>query len=54
VSLVTRPKDASELQGLVYGMAGIPVSAETPLYKPPGFWAGVVAVTLIVLNIMFW
>jgi SSS family solute:Na+ symporter len=54
VSLVTRPKDASELQGLVYGMAGIPASADVPLYKRPGFWAAVVAVALIVFNFMFW
>jgi SSS family solute:Na+ symporter len=54
VSLITKPKDASELKGLVYGLAGIPASAEVPLYKRPGFWASVVAVALVVLNIMFW
>jgi SSS family solute:Na+ symporter len=54
VSLLTAPKPASELRGLVYGETEIPSEGELPFYHRPVFWAGAVAVVFIVLNILFW
>jgi SSS family solute:Na+ symporter len=54
VSLLTAPKPASELKGLVYGETEIPSEGELPFYHRPVFWAGAVAVVFIVLNILFW
>ena len=54
VSLLTAPKPASELQGLVYGETEIPSEGELALYQRPVFWASVVAVVFVVLNILFW
>jgi SSS family solute:Na+ symporter len=54
VSLMTKPKSDAELNGLVYGVTAIPREAEVPLYHRPAFWAVIVAVVFIVLNIIFW
>jgi SSS family solute:Na+ symporter len=54
VSLLTAPKPASELKGLVYGETEIPSEGDLPFYHRPVFWAGAVAVVFIVLNILFW
>jgi SSS family solute:Na+ symporter len=54
VSLLTKPKPASELVGLVYGATEIPSEAKLPLVKRPLFWVGVVAVVFVALNIIFW
>ncbi|MGC1838045.1 MAG: sodium:solute symporter family protein [Candidatus Acidiferrales bacterium] len=54
VSLLTRPKPVSELQGLVYGVTDIPSEAEVPMYRRPAFWAVVVGIVFVVLNILFW
>ncbi len=54
VSMVTTPRPETELQGLVYGVTGIPSEAQVPFYQRPIFWAGVVAVGFAVLNIIFW
>src|ERR1022692_2591385 len=54
VSLLTAPKPASELQGLVYGETEIPSEGELAFYQRPVFWASVVAVVFVVLNILFW
>jgi SSS family solute:Na+ symporter len=54
VSYATRPKPDSELEGLVYGVTPIPHEAAVPLYHKPAFWAVVVAVGFVVLNIIFW
>jgi SSS family solute:Na+ symporter len=54
VSLVTKPKPESELAGLVYGATEIPSEAQVPLYERPVFWAVVVAIVFVVLNIIFW
>jgi SSS family solute:Na+ symporter len=54
VSYMTRPKPEKELEGLVYGVTEIPSDAEFPLYQRPMFWAVLVAVTLFILNIIFW
>jgi SSS family solute:Na+ symporter len=54
VSLVTRPKDDKELEGLVYGLTQLPSSEHLPLYRRPMFWAGVVAGVFVVLQVLFW
>ena len=54
VSMVTTPKPESELVGLVYGATEIPSEAQVPLYQKPAFWAVVVAIVFIALNIIFW
>ena len=53
VSYLTKPKPESELTGLVYGATVIPHEADMPLHKRPIFWAGVITVVFIFLNIYF-
>jgi SSS family solute:Na+ symporter len=54
VSLATKPKPVEELAGLVYGVTAIPREVDMPLYRRPIFWAAVVAVVFIILNLLFW
>jgi solute:Na+ symporter, SSS family len=54
VSLVTRPKPESELVGLVYGATELPSEGDLKIYKRPIFWAVVVAIVFVILNIIFW
>jgi SSS family solute:Na+ symporter len=54
VSLYTKPKSESELVGLVRGCTDIPSERDIPLIKRPIFWAAVVAIVFVVLNIIFW
>jgi SSS family solute:Na+ symporter len=54
VSLVTKPKTDSELNGLVYGLTAVPSVGNVPIYQKPHFWAGVVVVIFFVLNVYFW
>jgi SSS family solute:Na+ symporter len=54
VSLATKPKTDSELNGLVYGLTEVPSVGNVPIYQKPHFWAGVVVVIFFVLNIYFW
>src|SRR5512137_79711 len=54
VSLATRPKPESELTGLVYGCTDIPGEGHLPLYQRPMFWAVVVGLFFVVLNVVFW
>ena len=54
VSLVTRPKPESELVGLVYGATELPSDGDLEIYKRPIFWAVVVAIVFVILNIIFW
>jgi SSS family solute:Na+ symporter len=54
VSLATKPKTDSELNGLVYGLTEVPFVGNVPIYQKPRFWAGVVIVIFFVLNIYFW
>src|SRR3979490_1471377 len=54
VSLLTRPKPESELVGLVYGATAIPSEGDLPLYQRPIFWAAIVALVFVILNIIFW
>ena len=54
VSLVTRPKPEAELVGVVYGATDIPSEGNLPIYQRPIFWAAVVALVFVILNIIFW
>src|SRR6184192_2122503 len=54
VSYMTKPKSDLELSGLVFGVTAIPREDEVPLYQRPVFWAAVVGVVFVILNIIFW
>jgi solute:Na+ symporter, SSS family len=54
VSLLTRPKTDAELVGLVYGCTEIPHEADVALWQRPAFWAVLVAMVFVVLNILVW
>jgi solute:Na+ symporter, SSS family len=54
VSYITKPKPEAELVGLVRGCTEIPSEGDLPLYKRPIFWATVIFVVFIALNIIFW
>jgi len=54
VSLATKPKTDAELDGLVYGLTKIPEVGDIPIYQKPVFWAGVVGVVFVALNLYFW
>jgi SSS family solute:Na+ symporter len=54
VSLVTKPKTDAELTGLVYGLTPIPSEGTFAFYQKPIFWAGVVTVVFVALNLIFW
>src|SRR6266700_2427853 len=54
VSLATAPKPEAELAGLVYGLTEVPSVGDLPFYKKPLFWAAVVVVVFVILNIIFW
>ena len=53
VSLMTKPKTDAELNGLVYGATVIPHDGAMTIWQKPIFWAGVVSVVFIALNIIF-
>jgi len=53
VSFMTKPKTDAELNGLVYGATVIPHDGATTIWQKPIFWAGVVAVGFLILNIIF-
>ncbi|HKF50829.1 MAG TPA: sodium:solute symporter family protein [Candidatus Acidoferrales bacterium] len=54
VSMGTRPKLLTELSGLVYGATEIPAEEYAPFYQRPAFWATVVGIVFVILNIIFW
>jgi SSS family solute:Na+ symporter len=54
VSLVTKPKPDAELTNLVYGLTKLPSEGAYPLLRRPAFWAAVVAVALVVINVVLW
>src|SRR6201996_1736915 len=54
VSYATRPKTDTELEGLVYGLTAVPHVGDIAIYEKPGFWAGVVGIIFVILNILFW
>ncbi|WP_197490638.1 sodium:solute symporter family transporter [Planctomyces sp. SH-PL62] len=54
VSLFTTPKPESELHNLVLGLTPIPHDGPVPWYRAPKFWALIVLIVLVGLNILFW
>lgn len=54
VSLATRPKSEAELDGLVYGATVIPDDGARTLWQKPVFWAGIVGLVFIGLNLIFY
>jgi solute:Na+ symporter, SSS family len=54
LSYMSKPKTDSELNGLVYGVTAIPYEAVVPIYQRPWFWATIVGVVFVALNIIFW
>lgn len=54
VSYATRPTPESELTGLVYGATVIPRTEAAPLYLRPVFWAIVIGIAFVILNILVW
>ncbi|MGE5113936.1 MAG: sodium:solute symporter family protein [Acidobacteriaceae bacterium] len=53
VSYATRPMEDSQLAGLVYGATAMPHEEPVAIYKRPMFWAVIVTIVFIVLNIVF-
>jgi solute:Na+ symporter, SSS family len=54
VSYLTRPKPDSELKDLVYGLTPIPKAEHVSWIQSPVFWAAVVAIVFVILQIIFW
>jgi len=54
VSLFTRPKPVAALNGLVYGETDIPSEGNLAFYQRPAFWAVIVGVVFVALNVIFW
>jgi len=54
VSYATKPKPSEQLVGLVRGCTELPSERHLPLLKRPIFWAAVVLVAFIILQIIFW
>src|SRR2546430_2841879 len=53
VSLATKAKTDSELEGLGYGLTKVPSVGNVAIYQKPLFWAGIVVVIFFGLNIYF-
>jgi len=54
VSYMSTPKPDSELNGLVYGATVIPHDGAREIWHKPIFWACVVAIVFVALNLIFW
>jgi SSS family solute:Na+ symporter len=54
VSYMTKPLPDEQLVGLVYGATDLPSEGHLRLYERPIFWAGIVMIILVVLNIYLW
>ena len=54
VSYMTKPLPDNQLTGLVYGCTDIPSEGDLALYQRPIFWAGLIAVVFVIINIIFW
>ena len=54
VSMMTKPKPEAELVNLVRSCTKLPSEGHLPLTKRPIFWAGVMLVAFIILQIIFW
>ena len=54
VSLMTKPLPEAQLEGLVYGCTKIPSEDAVPWFQRPAFWAIVIGVGFVILNVIFW
>ena len=54
VSYLTKPKPDSELKDVVYGLTPIPKVEHVSIFHSPIFWAVVVAIVFVILQIIFW
>jgi len=54
VSYATKPKTDAELEGLVYGLTAVPSVGDIALYEKPVFWAAIVGIIFVILNMLFW
>jgi SSS family solute:Na+ symporter len=54
VSYLTQPKPDSELKDVVYGLTPIPKTEHVSIFHSPVFWAVVVALAFVILQIIFW
>jgi solute:Na+ symporter, SSS family len=54
VSLITKPLPDSQLKGLVYGVTEIPSESYVTIFHRPWFWATVVGVLFVAVNVVFW
>ncbi len=54
VSAFTRPRPVAQLSGLVYGATQLPTEEAVPFYEREWFWATVVILIFIALNLIFW
>jgi len=54
VSFATKPKPEAQLAGLVRSCTKLPSEGHLPLMKRPIFWAAVIFVAFIILQIIFW
>ena len=54
ISLFTKPKDYSELEGLVYGLTKVIKTKKEKLYQNPVFWAVISIIIFLILNIIYW
>jgi SSS family solute:Na+ symporter len=53
VSMLTKPRPESELNGLVYGATAIPDDGATSLWQKPIFWAAIVFTVFVLLQFIF-
>jgi solute:Na+ symporter, SSS family len=54
VSMITKPKPDAELKDLVFGMTEIPSETYVSTLHRPWFWAVVVGIVFVALQIIFW
>ncbi len=54
ISYFTKPKEDSEMVGLVYSLTTSENKKNIPLYLKPSFLAGIVLFATLIVNIIFW
>jgi SSS family solute:Na+ symporter len=54
ISIFTKPKNLSELEGLVYGVTKTKEKIKVKFYYKPVFWAIISLIIFVILNIIYW
>ncbi len=54
VSMFGKPRPEAELEGLVYGATKLPTEEWVPYYKREWFWATLVMIIFVILNVAVW